>query len=75
MVITDNRASPEPAAVLELIAAYELETDFVVAAGLGVELGEAPVGAIFREHPIECAMHRSRCLGIHVAAAPRVECR
>ena len=45
----------EPAAVLQHIAADEPKADFVVAPGPRVELGEAAVGAVFGEHPIERA--------------------
>jgi hypothetical protein len=45
----------QPATILECVVADEVETDFVVSLRLGVELGEAPVGAVFAKKPIERA--------------------
>jgi hypothetical protein len=66
----------ETRAILQHIPADELETVLVVALGAGIELGEAAIGAILREQPIERADHsdiwRRRCL---VARSPGIERR
>lgn len=43
----------KPAAVLQDVSADELEPDFMVALGLRVELGVAPIGTVLREHPVQ----------------------
>ena len=65
----------EPSPVLERVAADEREPDLMVALGLGVELGEAAVGAVLGEYPIERAGRCPYCLAFRVAGSPRIERR
>ena len=55
VVISAQRHLAETLAVLQQVAADKAEADFVVALGLGIEFGEALVGAIFGKHPVERA--------------------
>ena len=48
----------EAAAILEDVTADQLEAVLMVALGLAVQLGVAPVCAVFGEHPVQGADSR-----------------